>query len=197
MGFKRNGGGALIGEIKPFAGATIPAGWLPCAGQAVSRVTYAALFLAIGTTWGAGDGSTTFNLPDARGRALFGKDDMNGSAANRLTNANSGVQGATLGASGGGETVTLTATEMPTHTHIQNAHTHQETVAGSTAPAAATYNNGIGGGSYQGFAQAAGSSATPAAVNTQASTPTNQNNGSSGAHRNIPPAIVINYIIKA
>lgn len=55
------------GAVMDFAMNAAPAGWLACDGAAVSRVTYAALFAAIGTTWGAGDGSTTFNLPDMRG----------------------------------------------------------------------------------------------------------------------------------
>lgn len=56
------------GATVPFAGPTAPEGWLLCDGSAVSRTTYADLFAAIGTTWGAGDGSTTFNIPDMRGR---------------------------------------------------------------------------------------------------------------------------------
>lgn len=60
------------GIIMPFAGAATPSGWLECTGAAVSRTTYATLFAAIGTTWGAGDGSTTFNLPDMRGRTAVG-----------------------------------------------------------------------------------------------------------------------------
>jgi hypothetical protein len=60
------------GMILPFGGATAPDGFLDCDGSAVSRTTYADLFAAIGTTWGAGDGSTTFNLPDLRGHALRG-----------------------------------------------------------------------------------------------------------------------------
>ena len=61
------------GEVVPFAGATAPAGALFCYGQTVSRTTYAGLFAAIGTTHGGGDGSTTFNLPDLRGRVVAGK----------------------------------------------------------------------------------------------------------------------------
>jgi microcystin-dependent protein len=72
------------GVVVAFAGGTAPTGWLICDGSAVSRTTYAALFAAIATAYGAGDGSTTFNLPDLRGRAAVGKDDMGGSAANRL-----------------------------------------------------------------------------------------------------------------
>lgn len=77
-------GGVPTGVVQPFAGSTSPTGWLLCAGQAVSRSTYADLFGAIGTTYGAGDGTTTFNLPDLRGRVVAGEDDMGGTAANRL-----------------------------------------------------------------------------------------------------------------
>lgn len=73
------------GVMVPFAGGTAPTGWLLCSGQAVSRTTYATLFAAIGTTWGAGDGSTTFNLPDLRDRVPVGKGDMGGTAAALLT----------------------------------------------------------------------------------------------------------------
>lgn len=96
------------GAMLSYGGATAPAGWLLCYGQAVSRTTYAALFAAISTTYGVGDGSTTFNLPDLRGRAVFGKDDMGGSGANRLLNTgiDGTVQnpvGTTLGATGGSD----------------------------------------------------------------------------------------------
>lgn len=153
-----------------FAGGTIPAGWLECAGQAISRSTYAALFLAIGTTHGAGDGSTTFNVPDARGRVVFGKDNMNGSAANRLTSGAGGVNGAALGAVGGSETVTLTEAQMPSHTHSQRYY------SGATGTSTPTSNvNGL-----------SLATATASTLGT----------GSSSAHQNIPPALVANKIIK-
>jgi microcystin-dependent protein len=104
------------GVVSPYAGASAPTGWLLCYGQAVSRTTYADLFTAISTTYGVGDGSTTFNLPDLRGRVAAGKDDMGGAAASRLTTGASGVDGATLGASGGSETHTLVDGELPTTT---------------------------------------------------------------------------------
>lgn len=66
------------GIMAPFAGNTVPGGWLNCNGQAVSRTTYAALFTAIGTTWGAGDAVTTFNVPDLRGEFLRGLDQGRG-----------------------------------------------------------------------------------------------------------------------
>ena len=62
----------MIGEIKYFAMNTPPSHCLACDGSAVSRTTYAALFAAIGTTWGAGDGSSTFNLPDLRNEWVQG-----------------------------------------------------------------------------------------------------------------------------
>lgn len=89
------------GSVTAFAGSSAPSGWLLCAGQAVSRTTYAALFTVIGTTYGSGDGSTTFNLPDLRGRVVAGLDNMGGSDAGRLSWAN------TLGTTGGKEVATL------------------------------------------------------------------------------------------
>ena len=70
-------------------------------GQAISRTTYVNLFNLIATTYGAGDGSTTFNLPDLRGYLLAGKDDMGGAAASRITAGASGIDGTVLGAAGG------------------------------------------------------------------------------------------------
>lgn len=70
--------GAAPGTIAHFAANSTPAGWLKANGATVSRTTYAALFLAIGTTYGAGDGSTTFALPDLRGEFLRGFDDGRG-----------------------------------------------------------------------------------------------------------------------
>lgn len=95
----------IIAEVRDFAGpaASIPAQWYLCYGQAVSRATFAALFAVIGTTWGAGNGTTTFNLPDLRGRTTAGVDNMGGSPANRITSGVSGISGITLGAAGGGQ----------------------------------------------------------------------------------------------
>lgn len=61
-----------IGVFVPFAGTTPPAGWLTCDGSAISRADYAALYATIGTTYGAGNGTTTFNLPDCRRRFVLG-----------------------------------------------------------------------------------------------------------------------------
>lgn len=101
------------GTVFQFAGSSAPAGYLLCYGQAVSRTTYAALFAVVGTTYGVGDGSTTFNVVDMRGRGAIGLDNMGGTSANRVTNA----QADTLGGNAGAETHTLTTTEMPAHSH--------------------------------------------------------------------------------
>lgn len=107
------------GMIVAYGGSSAPSWCLLPYGQAVSRASYSALFAEIGTTYGVGDGSTTFNLPDIRGRAIFGKDNMGGSTAGRVTNAISGVTGTTLGSTGGSES-------MQQHTHVQDAHLHTE-----------------------------------------------------------------------
>lgn len=64
--------GTLVGSVTMYAGSSAPTGWLLCNGQAVSRTTYSALFSAIGTVWGVGDGSTTFNVPDMRESSPYG-----------------------------------------------------------------------------------------------------------------------------
>lgn len=94
-----------VGTISYFPTASIPNGWLIADGSAVSRSTYAALFAQIGTTYGVGDGSTTFNLPDGRGRSLIG------------AGQGSGLTNRVLGATGGAETHQLTEAQMPLHGH--------------------------------------------------------------------------------
>jgi microcystin-dependent protein len=101
-----------VGVVSPYAGVSAPTGWLYCYGQAVSRTTYALLFAALSTTYGTGDGSTTFNLPDMRGRAAAGKDNMGGVSANRLSAVAGSVNGDVLGSTGGLETQAV-----PSHTH--------------------------------------------------------------------------------
>jgi microcystin-dependent protein len=166
------------GAMVDYAGASAPTGWLLCYGQAVSRTTYAALFAAISTAYGVGDGSTTFNVPDLRGRIGAGKDDMGGSAASRLTATTMTANGTTLGAVGGGQTHTLVSGEMPAHTHTQDAHTHSGGVAAGS---------GVGGN---------GGSWISGPANVGSTTATNQNAGSGGAHLNVQPTIIVNKIIK-
>ena len=96
-------GGPPVGSVIDFTGQSAPAGWLPCQGQAISRTTYARLFAVIGTSFGAGDGSTTFNLP-AAGRVAVGRDPVQ-------------AEFAAVGQSGGAKTHTLSEGEMPPHGH--------------------------------------------------------------------------------
>jgi microcystin-dependent protein len=178
----------MTGTVLDFAGSTAPTGWLLCYGQAVSRTDYAPLFAAIGTTYGAGDGSTTFNLPDCRGRVHAGKDDMGGTAAARLTTAGSGVSGATLGAAGGEETHLLTTAQMPAHSHgvTDPGHTHVgqfrmgDTTTGTSWPMQGVSDNST-------FEFTTASSATGVTVQSQ---------GGSTAHNNAQPTLVLNKIIK-
>ena len=114
-----------VGTIVNYGGTTAPDDWLLCYGQAISRTTYADLFAVIGTTYGTGDGITTFNAPDMRGRVVVNQDDMGGSSANRVTDAEAdSLNGDTLGDTGGVETQTLSEAEMPAHTHTGPSHTH-------------------------------------------------------------------------
>jgi phage-related tail fiber protein len=78
-----------IGSIQPYGGGVVPDGWMACDGSPISRSTYSNLFLAIGTSWGVGDGSTTFNLPDLRGRFLRGTDDTSGNDPDSATRKDS------------------------------------------------------------------------------------------------------------
>ena len=140
------GGDTLpIGAILPFSSDTIPNGWLLCDGRAVSRTEYAELFKAIGTKHGSGDGSTTFNLPNPKGRTLVGKDSTD-------TDFNE------LGKTGGEKTHTLTVSELPSHSHVINSFRQYETGSstdssklGRTTPGADGGNStiatgGTGGG---------------------------------------------------
>lgn len=178
----------MTGTVLPFAGSTAPTGWLLCFGQAVSRTTYANLFAVIGTTYGAGNGTTTFNLPDLRGRVPAGKDDMGGSAASRLTNSgtgNPGVAGATLGATGGTDRHSVTTAQMPLHGHQIMVSTAAQSGAQSNSTGGLMlYNNNL-------VTNAANTGAPAAAAG-------NQIGGSGGgeAHPNVQPTIVLNAIIK-
>lgn len=155
------------GTWVPFGGVTAPAGWLFCAGQAVSRAAFATLFNVIGVTYGIGDGSTTFNMPDMRGRVVAGADNLGGTPAGRLgSGAAGGITGAaTNGAVGGEQSHQLTIAELAAHTHTSVA---------ASAPASAS----TGGPVF---------TTTPTATGSA---------GGDAVHNNVQPTLVGNFIIK-
>lgn len=170
------------GMISVFAGpSSPPSGWLFCWGQEVSRTTYASLYSAIGTTYGSGDGSTTFNIPDLRGRVVAGRDDMGGVSANRLTGLSGGVNGDVLGAFGGTETHTLTIAQMA-------AHTHNTTGAWSNA---SPWNVG-----FDYWATTSSSEGRVSATTSSGLRYKTSSSGGGGSHNNVQPTFILNYIIK-
>lgn len=215
-------GGVPSGTIMAYAGTTAPDGWVLCSGDAVSRSTHAALFAAIGTTYGGGDGSTTFNLPDLRGRTIFGLDNMGGTAANRLTTAGGLSANNTLGATGGSQTVTLSTNNLPSHNHSftgssvstsSDAHTHTY----QDAYFAENFSGGTGGNSRYGTSAGTDSDNSfywRTSSNTHSTSPSNINTGSTSHSHTVTaagtigntgngtavgvvnPALVLNYIIK-
>jgi len=184
-----SGAGLPLGVCVDFAGAVAPTNWLLCYGQAVSRVTYADLFAAIGTVHGTGDGSTTFNLPDYRGRASAGKDDMGGSNASRLSE----FSGTTLGAGVGAQNQTLTTAQMPSHDH------------GAATGSAGAHSHTIGFDQYFGFVPGGGGAGpyyptTSGAASTSGAADHTHSiaaQGGGDAHPNVQPTIIMNKIIKA
>jgi microcystin-dependent protein len=187
-------GSALpIGLVNPFAGSTAPTGWLLCDGSSVSTTTYASLFAVVAYTYG-GSGAS-FTLPDLRGRAIAGKDNMGGTAASRLTSGGSGITGSTLGAAGGTETHTLTTAQLASHSHT-----------GTTGTESATHTHGLttgaSGSPFTIAPQLAGTTASSTSTTgTQSANHTHSfttaTNGSGSAHQNAQPTIVLNYIIRA
>ena len=168
------GAAFVAGMVMPYAGSSAPSGWLLAYGQDVSRTTYSDLFSAIGTTYGSGDGSTTFTLPDLRGRTVAGQDDMGGTSADRLTDQTGGLNGDTLGATGGSETHTLTEAELAAHSHS----------LGTNGRVQVGNDNGV---AYSGkWVSGSGSTITYSTEDT----------GSDTAHNNVQPTIILNYIIK-
>ncbi len=122
-------GGPPVGSVIDFTGQTAPAGWLLCQGQAISRTTYARLFAVIGTSFGAGDGSTTFNLP-AAGRVAVGRDAVQ-------------VEFASLGGVGGAKTHALTEAENGPHQHKANHRYFQPAEYSDALPWVAVAGRGL------------------------------------------------------
>ena len=167
-------GGMPTGAIMPYAVTAAPSGYLLCDGSAVSRSTYSALFTVVSSLYGNGDGSSTFNVPDLRGRFMAGYN----AATSRLTSVSSDmVDGALIANTGGIQAVTITEAQLPAHTHDQgNLH----------------FING-GDASQSGVYAVHRSDPNGVSVMIQGSTGAT---GGGGVHSNIPPVIMVNYVIK-
>ena len=160
------------GLISAWVGDSIPTGWLLCDGRTVSRTTYAALFAAIGDRFGSGDGSTTFDLPDLRGRFLRGR-----------------PSGGTLGEAGGSDTHALTVGELPAHTHTET-HDHEYSDR---------YHSGSFTDWQAGFVGSdRGRRVTSLNTNdktTGATTPTLESAGGDEAHNNLPAYTHVDWMV--
>jgi len=153
--------GGPTGSVAIWAGDAPPSGALLCQGQVVARSSYPLLFATIGTKYGAGDGSTTFALPDLRFRVPVGQ--------------HTGMPAFdTVGETGGSVDVTLTTAQIPSHSH------QQQFASNAVAPG--------GGGAVGGMTSVGGVSLVPAEQFTL-------DTGGGAAHNNMPPYVVMNYII--
>lgn len=179
------------GAILPYGGSIAPSGWLVCDGSAVSRSIYANLFVAFGTTYGSGDGSTTFNLPDLRGRMMIGAGTGPG-----LTTKN-------LGDASGAETHQLTESEIPIHSHevsysgtTNSAGAHMHGFGGGSG---AVYGQGSDPVSFTGLGSGVEYTDTDMAgdhVHSYSFSTVSNVTGGDQPHNNMPPYLAINYIVK-
>jgi microcystin-dependent protein len=204
------------GSVTDFAGSTAPSGWLLCDGSAVSRATYSALFSTIGTTYGSGDGSTTFNVPDLRGRVAAGLDNMGGSSADRVTDSQADTLNGELGTEDGTATGSVSTT-VDDHVLIEAelpAHSHTQRVLGGVGTSPTQSNATYKTGSLNPAGDPSGNYSlgyTPAAQNVMGGTAnlTTANTGSGDGHNhtasstftgdsqtNLPPTLFMNKIIK-
>lgn len=186
-----------VGVVVPYSGVTAPTGWLLADGSAVSRTTYANLFAVIGTTFGAGNGSTTFNLPNLKGRFPVGRDALTSPFVN-------------LAATGGSKDAAVVAHTHPIdHVHPQvstssdGAHSHN--VSGDST--LHLYDNdgtgnSIAAGPFSMFWQPALTAVTTSngihthTVPQQVFTGTSGSAGGSATDANLPPYLVLNFIVK-
>jgi microcystin-dependent protein len=174
-----------------------------CNGQAISRTVYADLFNRVGTKFGAGNGTTTFNLPDLRGRSVFGRDDMGGTAAGRLTQSNFGADPKVVGSVGGGESTTMALANLIQHDHAVylndpgHNHDYQKSSAGGTQYQQGGFTPNSGYTSTKTSSDVTGITIWSGAGGTG-----NQNKvASTGSAtptpiRTVPPGIIMNIIIR-
>jgi microcystin-dependent protein len=187
--FSANPYGIPLGGLLPYIGTSAPnSAFVFPFGQAISRTTYSTLFSLIGTGFGTGDGSTTFNVIDLRGRAIFGVDNMGGSAAGRISVAGGNFDGTLRGGTGGAENYTLSASQIAAHTHtasiIDPGHTHSmATTASQGGTGVSPLFNGPG-------IAATGSATTGISVTIA------NNTGGGGSHPIMPPAMTLPYILR-
>jgi microcystin-dependent protein len=194
--------GTPPGNVQFTAATSIPIGWLVADGSAVSRATYADLFSAIGTTYGSGDGSTTFNVPDIVGRVIAGEDLGNGRLLSSYFPAPAS-QGTVGGASG----IILTLSQIPQGISSTNAGTITVSTASGYSVPALNSNSVIGNaaysstsgtlyGPYNSSLNGPGwSGITSLTGNANTITSTSSNTGG-GGHNNIQPTIILKAIIK-
>lgn len=175
-----------IGTVLDYSGSSAPnSSFVLAYGQAISRTTYSTYFSLVSTTYGTGDGSTTFNVPDLRGRVVAGKDDMGGTSANRLTDADDGLNGDTLGDTGGAETQTLITANLPAYTPSGSI---------SSTPSLSTVAIGnTGGGAPGGTGTLPNGLGSLTVTSTFTGTP---QGGTSTAFGIVQPTIILSKIIR-
>ncbi|MCK1742218.1 tail fiber protein [Bradyrhizobium sp. 139] len=185
QGFFGNPYSIPVGGVIDFTGSTTPnSSFVFPAGQAISRSTYATYFSLVGTTYGSGDGSTTFNAPDLTGRVIAMKE----ASATRLTSSYFGGNSTTLGATGGLESHTLTTAQLASHSHANSlsdpGHSHPVTIPSNSG------NTG-GGGAFGNIPTSSNTSSATTSI-----TITNASAGSGNAHNNTQPTIILNKILR-
>ena len=168
-----------VGSISLFAGTTAPNGWLICDGSAVSRTTYANLFSVIGTTYGSGNGSTTFNIPNLKGKVPVGLDSGDTSFD-------------TIGETGGEATHTLTNNELPT---ITGSFSTSDNVLVNTLPSPTVYDATGAFTRASRLQTQVEATGVHVATNQGVYNKINMSFGNDQAHNNLQPYIVMNYII--
>jgi microcystin-dependent protein len=186
-----------LGALMDYTGTTAPnSRFVLPFGQAISRTTYATYFAMVGTTYGTGDGSTTFNVADLRGRTVFGKTNMGGSDNGVLSAI---IAGPTLGAKAGAETVTLSSAQIPaTAVTIAINQISLGPLVVTTAAGGTFSTNASGSGVQGGSSFNVATGAESGTVTIPPFTPTGSGavQGSGGSHSNLPPAIILNKILR-